>query len=124
MRVVESSKISPRTIAVYQNVDTGEVLAADVIPEAFEKLKDLPHLYKWVVEPFSHYPRVSEHHVAAYLLPSDLAVGERVYLTDLIEDRIWFYNHLGKTQRLPSAYATWDGETFQIEWTNRTAPNT
>ena len=60
-----------------------------------------------------YYP-YSFSHDAAYLLPDDLEIGERVILDDLIEDMVGFSIPAKFSYRLASAEAVWDGEKFSI----------
>ncbi len=51
---------------------------------------------------------------AAYLLPKDLEVGERVVIEDLIEDIVGA-SHSWGTYRLDSAEAVWNGKRFIVD---------
>ena len=115
--LVKPVKRSPKVsswMEVYQNQETGEIRTVG------------DHRYpptapwKRVVKPFSCYPYHFEHSFAAYLLPSDLHVGERVFLIDLIEDLVSVWGNQGHTYRLDSAYAIWNGKDFKIQWNERT----
>jgi hypothetical protein len=53
---------------------------------------------------------------AAYLIPKNIKVGERVFVKDLIEDYIGFEWNQGNTQRLISAEAKWDGTDLIIQY--------
>lgn len=61
-------------------------------------------------DPSLHFPEP----FAAYLVPPDIEVGERVYLMDLIENHI-DYMHYGM-HRLEGSMATWTGEAFEIHY--------
>lgn len=54
---------------------------------------------------------------AAYLVPLDIQVGERVILEDLIEDYIGEY-FTDIPYLLASCAAVWNGEDFDIEYDN------
>lgn len=62
------------------------------------------------------YPHQQQHPIAAYLLPRDLQPGERVFLTDLIEDLLGWWSNQEHKIRIDSAYAVWNGTDFLIEW--------
>ncbi len=64
-----------------------------------------------------YYPPVFKEGFAAYLIPADLEIGERVWLEDLIEDFLGCVSGqgLGET-RLQNAYARWNGSAFDIEY--------
>ncbi|MET3979000.1 hypothetical protein ABIB62_001569 [Mucilaginibacter sp. UYP25] len=67
------------------------------------------------VIPFTfYYPHHFESPFAAYLIPSDIAIGETVILSDLIEDIIETKWNQGDTFRLASSEATWDGTNFNL----------
>ena len=53
---------------------------------------------------------------AAYLIPKDIQVGERVILEDLIEDYIGASWNQGDTWKLQSCEAIWNGEDFAIQY--------
>ncbi|MBC8135787.1 MAG: hypothetical protein H8F28_07885 [Fibrella sp.] len=109
MKVEQSRKIYT-WMAVYQNEQTGAVLTVGdsrYLPES---------PWKRIIKPFSFYPDHFEHKIAAYLIPNDLAVGERVFLVDLIEDLVAVYGNQEHTSRLDSAYAIWTGKKFRVEW--------
>lgn len=53
--------------------------------------------------------------LAAYLLPPDLHPGERVFLEDLIEDRVGAAWNQGDTYRALSGWAIWNGTDLELE---------
>ena len=61
------------------------------------------------------YPYKSETPYAMYLVPSDIQVGERVILNDLIEDYIGSYIN-GIPYRLKQCEAIWNGKGFDIDY--------
>lgn len=52
---------------------------------------------------------------AAYLIPDDIQVGERVFVEDVIEDYVASSWSQGDTGRLTSCLATWDGEKLILD---------
>jgi hypothetical protein len=71
------------------------------------------------VIPFTYYyPHQFESPYAAYLIPSDMSIGETVMLVDLIEDVIRSSSNQGDTYRLQSCEAIWDGKDFTIIYDN------
>lgn len=62
-----------------------------------------------------YYPHHFESPFAAYLIPSDIKVGERVCLIDLIEDVVGQRWNQGDTYRLPSCEAIWDGKDLILQ---------
>ena len=73
--------------------------------------------------PFTYYyPYHFPSPFAAYLIPKDINLNERVFLQDLIEDYIgehWLY---GDVYRLDSCEAIWNGKDFDIQYV-RPLPN-
>lgn len=67
-----------------------------------------------VIKEVTYYPYNFPSKVAAYLLPDDLAIGERVILEDLIEDIVGTIHSLN-TYRLNSTEAIWNGEKFVVD---------
>lgn len=63
-----------------------------------------------------YYPHSFPSPFAAYLIPRDLQVGERVYLEDLIEDVVGGSWNQGDTYRLASCIAVWNGKDFELEF--------
>ncbi|MBS0657747.1 MAG: hypothetical protein JSR82_05800 [Verrucomicrobia bacterium] len=63
-----------------------------------------------------YYPHHFWAPFAAYLIPSDLAVGERVWLADLIEDIVAVWGNQGYNPRLKWAEATWTGAKFFVHF--------
>jgi hypothetical protein len=72
--------------------------------------KDIENTYERVYE---YYPYKFPLPFAAYLVPSDLEVGERVILEDLIGDYSG-RRYQSDVYRLSNSEAKWDGEKFVI----------
>jgi len=51
---------------------------------------------------------------AAYLIPSDIKVGEQVFVWDVIQDRVGTRQNHGGSLRQGQAIATWTGEVLDI----------
>jgi hypothetical protein len=62
-----------------------------------------------------YYPYQFESPFAAYLVPQDIKVGEKVILEDLIEDVVSHSWNQGDTYRLPSCNAVWNGTDFTLQ---------
>ena len=93
-------------VAVFQDATTGEIdLATDVRFGA--------HGTK-VLDYMDYYPYQFPNPFAAYLVPADIAVGEEVWLEDLIEDRVAVWGNQGYRPRLDAAAAFWNGTDFEI----------
>ena len=63
-----------------------------------------------------YYPYHFPSTFAAYLIPADIEIGERVLLEDLIEDRIGQTWNQGDTYRLDSCEAVWDGSDLKLKY--------
>lgn len=108
LKAVEPSAQVQNMVAVYQHRKTGEIeLSSDcrwVPGEEYECV--LPHR--------TYYPYHFPEPFAAYLIPPDLAVGERVWLTDVIEDIVAVWGNQGWQPRLEACEATWIDGDFAI----------
>lgn len=96
-------------VAVFQDPQTGEIeLSGDVREDSrgYKKGK--------VIDYTLYYPYHFPNPFAAYLVPRDLAVGEEVWLEDLIEDLVGVYGNQGHHPRLAAAPAVWNGRDFEI----------
>jgi hypothetical protein len=64
---------------------------------------------------FWYNPYQSPFPFAAYLIPSNLKKGSRVFIPDLIEDLVGRGWNQGDAYRKTSAYAIWNGADLEIE---------
>ena len=64
----------------------------------------------------NYYPYNFKSPFAAYLIPKDIKIGERVILEDLIEDIIERQWNQGSAWRLDSCEAIWNGSNFDIQY--------
>lgn len=98
-------------VAVFQNKQTGEIqLSRDVRWSLdggdYERVLDYHHYYPYSFpEPF-----------AAYLVPLDIAEGERVWLSDVIEDIVSVFGNQGWHPRLEACEAIWANGDFTIQF--------
>lgn len=108
VRPVEPSQEIHDWVAVYQHRVTGEI-------EVSGDCRWGPGEDYELVLPFrSYYPYNFPEPFAAYLLPSDLAEGERVWLEDIIEDIVAVFGNQGWNPRLESCEAIWTKGNFKI----------
>jgi hypothetical protein len=63
-----------------------------------------------------YYPYNFESPFAAYLVPTDIQIGEKVILEDLIEDVVSHSWNQGDTYRLQSCAAVWDGKELKLQY--------
>lgn len=95
-------------VAVFQDSETGEIeLSGDVRGVGRGEM---------VIEYMLYYPYHFPNPFAAYLVPRDLAVGEEVWLEDLIEDLVAVWGNQGYRPRLSAAPAVWNGSDFNIQF--------
>ncbi len=108
-KVEPSNKISSK-FAIIRNSKTGKI---DVIRDFREFVgQDYEMVLDWTF----YYPHYFSSPFAAYLVPSDIQTGERVYLDDLIEDIVGGSWNQGDTYRLSSSEAVWDGKQLLIDY--------
>jgi hypothetical protein len=96
--------------AVYQHRTTGEI----VVSGDFRSLPSTDE-YDEVIEWADYYPYAFPAPFAAYLIPNDIEVGERVFVDDVIEDLIGATWNQGDVYRLESSEAVWSGTDLIIE---------
>jgi hypothetical protein len=110
VKPVRPNKDIHRMVAVFQSPETGEIeLSGDA--RGYWR-GNMPGVM--VMDYTFYYPYHFPSPFAAYLLPSDLAVGEEVWLEDLIEDLVAVWGNQGYHPRLEAAPALWTGEDFEI----------
>ena len=103
--------------AVVQNKKTGEI---EVYGDFRMGLPDKNNKdYKTVIDWTFYYPHCFASPFAAYLIPKDVKVGERVFVEDLIEDYVGSTWNQGDTYRLKSCEAIWNGSYLEIQYNER-----
>ena len=107
---VEPSKEIRVTDLHIKDKQTGEII---IKPYNYHALPSNYDRYE-IVEKRTYYPYEFPSEEAAYLLPADLEVRERVVLEDLIEDIVG-ESHAWGNYRLDSAEAVWNGEKFEVD---------
>jgi hypothetical protein len=110
VKPVEPSPEIHNCVSVYQHRETGVVEVSGDCRwrpgEDYDQVLFLRYYYPYSFpEPF-----------AAYLLPSDLTNGERVWLEDIIEDIVAVFGNQGWCPRLESCEATWKDGDFIIHF--------
>jgi len=110
-KVMPSPQIKSK-YAVIQNKSTGEI---DIISDYRNviKLSENENFEK-VIDWTFYYPYSFKSPFAAYLIPKDIQIGERVFLEDLIEDYVGTSWNQGDTYRLESCEAIWNGSDLDI----------
>jgi len=74
-----------------------------------------------LLEEIRYYPYKFEHPYAAYLIPPDIQLNEKVFVADLIEDYIGI-RHWGN-HRLQSCEAIWNGKELEILYSEYEMPD-
>lgn len=106
------------TYCVFRHRRTNKVEVADA-EEGYRQYNEHyqyhPDEWEMVIGYARHYPYDFPSPFAAYLIPPDLAIGERVIIADLIEDyyggQFW-----GRHIRLESLEAIWDGRDLIVQY--------
>lgn len=109
--VIPSPEIKTK-YAVIQHSGSGEI---EVVADY--RMQDMAFGEKGnkVIDFTFYYPYHFENPYAAYLIPKDLKVGEKVFLEDLIEDIVGHTWNQGDNYRLASSEAVWDGTNFLVQ---------
>ena len=112
-KVKPSDKIRSK-YSVVQNKKTGEIqIIGDFRVDFFgDNNNDFETVIDWTF----YYPYNFNLPFAAYLIPKDIRVGERVFIEDLIEDYIGASWNQGDTYRLESCEAIWNGKDLVIQY--------
>lgn len=111
-KVEPSPKIKSK-FSIIRNRETGEI---DVISDfRLARNQDYDTVLDWTF----YYPHHFKSPFAAYLVPNDLQIGERVFIQDLIEDVVGDSWNQGDTYRLTSSEAVWDGNELIIEFNSQ-----
>lgn len=112
-KVLCSPKIGSH-IDIYQNKKTGEIFERNT--DAYNRDIRIGDFEK-VIENIYHYPYNFKSPYAAYLIPNDLFIGQKVFLEDLIEDfegNRYNGSYGNSVERAICAEAIWDGNELEI----------
>lgn len=114
IKKVEPSNEIRSKYSVIQNNKTGEI---KIISDYRERLQsDKNGEFITVIDWTYYYPHNFKSLFAAYLIPKDIEVGEKVFIEDLIEDFIGAKWNQGDTYRLESCEAFWNGSELEIAY--------
>ena len=111
VKAVVPSKDIHDMFAVYQHRVTGEIVVSGDVRWPPSRKE-----YERVVQYSLYYQYRFPTPFAAYLLPPDLAEGERVWLDDIIEDIVAVYGNQNNNLRLKAYEATWVGGDFKVNF--------
>lgn len=112
-KVEPSDKIRSK-YSVIQNKTTGEIEIIGDYRTGFSMDKESE--FETVIDWTYYYPHKFNSPFAAYLIPKDIKIGERVFIEDLIEDYIGASWNQGDTYRLESCEAIWNGIDLEIQY--------
>jgi len=112
-KVEPSDKIRSK-YSLVQNKNTGEIEIVGDYRGGFHS--DDNGEFVTVIDWTFYYPHNFKSPFAAYLIPKDIFVGERVYVEDLIEDYIGASWNQGDIYRLESCEAIWNGTDLEIQY--------
>ena len=96
------------TFYFYQHKKTKKIIK-EVVARRIKRNDE----YK-LLKQIEYYPHKFENPYAAYLIPPDIQLNEKVFIADLIED---FLRQLGSGERLKSCEAIWNGQQLEILYT-------
>jgi len=114
VRIEPLIKCCPRFMLL-QDLQTKEfVVIKD--NEPLPSIPDFNERYKVVINWREFYPIKFTIPFAAYLAPPDLAIGEQVFLEDVITDHIGMDWDAGVVQRVKSCEAIWNGKEFLVKY--------
>ena len=117
-RVEPSDKIRSK-YSVVQNKKTGEI---EIVGDYRGGIhSDNNGEFITVIDWTFYYPHSFKSPFAAYLIPKDIVIGERVFIEDLIEDYIGARWNQGDTYRLESCEAIWNGTDLEIQYDDPSA---
>lgn len=114
IKKVEPSEEIRSKYSVIQNKKTGTI---QVISDYRSEIDTGPDSdFETVIGWTDYYPHTFKSPFAAYLIPADIEIGERVFIEDLIEDYIGGSWNQGDVFRLKSAEAIWNGTDLVIQY--------
>jgi hypothetical protein len=115
MKKLEPSEALRTKFAVKQNIKTGQItVVSDYRDRGYSRSNEGG--FETVIPFTFYYSYAFPSPFAAYLIPKDIKIGERVLLIDLIEDYVGSTWNQGDTFRLESCEAIWNGIDFDIQY--------
>jgi hypothetical protein len=111
-RLEPSAEIRSK-FAVFQEKQTGKIKVVGDLRVDLEEFGDGD--YERVIGFHFYYPHHFESPFAAYLIPKDIRMGERVLLEDLIEDYVGGRWNQGDVFRLDKCEAIWNGKELELQ---------
>lgn len=112
IKAVEPSEKIRKKFQVIQNRKTGMISIGGDYRWSDSSSADFETVITWTY----YYPYTFKSPFAAYLIPKNIKVGERVFVKDLIEDYVGSSWNQGNAYRLKSCEAIWDGTDLIIQY--------
>lgn len=112
VKVLKANPEIQRKVLIRQDQVTGEIHAKGDFRRWTDEETNFKEITSWIY----YYPHSFPNPYAAYLIPKDIQIGERVFIEDLIEDFIGAAWNQGDKYRLPSCEAIWDGKDLIIQY--------
>jgi hypothetical protein len=116
VKVVKPSSEIHSKFSVIQNKATGEIMVLG----DYRMNNNFGPKWEQVIGWTEFYPNKFPNPYAAYLIPKDIKIGERVIVADLIEDYVGMTWNQGDNFRLTSCEAVWDGSNLVIQYDPKT----
>jgi len=117
IKKVEPSDEIRSKYSLIQNKKTGEIEIICDYRMGFHSNDN--EEFETVIDWTDYYPHRFKSPFAAYLIPKDIIIGERVFIEDLIEDYIGASWNQGDTYRLENCEAIWNGSDLEIQYDPR-----
>ena len=115
VKVLKANPLLQSKVKILQNPKSGIIEAIGDYRQVRWLREDETNLEP-VTDWIYYYPHNFPNPFAAYLIPKDIIIDERVFVEDLIEDFIGASWNQGSNYRLPSCEAIWDGKDLVIQY--------
>jgi len=113
VKKLQPSKKIRTKYSVIQNKQTGEIkILGDYREPMYSSIEKG---FETVIDWTFYYPHSFKSPFAAYLIPKDIQIGEKVFIEDLIQDFIEAQWNQGDAYRLQSCEAIWNGSDLEIQ---------
>ncbi len=115
-KVEPSDKIKSK-YRVVQNKQSGEIqVQGDYREDIWSIDGYTADEFETIIDWTFYYPYNFNSPYAAYLIPKNIRIGQRVFIEDLIEDFVGSSWNQGDTYRLDSCEAIWNGKEFEYQY--------
>lgn len=111
-RKVEPSQEIQSKYGIFREKKTGEFHVFGDFRAIGRRQEEYEEIIGWTF----YYPYNFESPFAAYLIPKDIIIGERVMIEDVIEDYVHLKWNQGDVYRLERCEAIWDGNNLKLQY--------